>query len=126
MKQGYCYTCLDVIGGGGMSVGSLRTANIQHRVFGEGVKSPRGEIAILGRGGHTRNIRAAGRLGKNFPAASNFFSEKPFQQGISDSHSLLEFSESNLWCGARRKKVASNLSAKQNEREEWPTRLLQL
>ena len=36
--------------------------------------------------------RAAGKSGKNFPAASKF-AGKPFQQGISDSHSLLEFSE---------------------------------
>ena len=34
----------------------------------------------------------ASRAGKNFPAASRF-ARKPFQQGISDSHSLLEFSE---------------------------------
>ena len=34
--------------------------------------------------------RAVGKSGKNFPAAS---ARKPFQQGISDSHSLLEFSE---------------------------------
>ena len=39
-------------------------------------------------------FRAAGKSGENFPAASNSkFAGKPFQQGISDSHSLLEFSE---------------------------------
>ena len=35
-------------------------------------------------------FRAAGKSGKNFPAASRF-AGKPFQQGISDSHSLFEF-----------------------------------
>ena len=39
--------------------------------------------------------RAAGKSGKNFPAASKF-AGKPFQQGISDSHSLLELSEKHL------------------------------
>ena len=33
-------------------------------------------------------FRAAGKTGRNFPAASKF-AGKPFQQGISDSHSLL-------------------------------------
>ena len=37
-------------------------------------------------------LRAAGKSMKNFPAASKF-AGKPFQQGISDSHSLLEFSD---------------------------------
>ena len=37
-------------------------------------------------------FRAAGKSGKNFPAASKF-AGKPFQQGSSDSHSLLEFSD---------------------------------
>ena len=37
-------------------------------------------------------FRAAGKSGNHFPAASKF-AGKPFQQGISDSHSLLEFSE---------------------------------
>ena len=37
---------------------------------------------------------AAGKSVKNFPAASKF-ARKPFQQGISGSHSLLEFSE--IW-----------------------------
>ena len=37
-------------------------------------------------------FRAAGESGNNFPAASRF-AGKPFQQGILDSHSLLEFSE---------------------------------
>ena len=37
-------------------------------------------------------FRAAGKSVKNFPAASKF-AGKPFQQGISDSHSLLEFSD---------------------------------
>ena len=37
-------------------------------------------------------FRAAGKSGNRFPAASKF-AGKPFQQGISDSHSLLEFSE---------------------------------
>ena len=36
--------------------------------------------------------RAAGESVRNFPAASKF-ARKLFQQGISDSHSLLEFSE---------------------------------
>ena len=36
-------------------------------------------------------FRAAGQSGKNFPAASKF-AGKLFQQGSSDSHSLLEFS----------------------------------
>ena len=36
-------------------------------------------------------FRAAGKPVKNFPAASKF-AGKLFQQGISDSHSLLEFS----------------------------------
>ena len=36
--------------------------------------------------------RAAGKSVKNFPAASNF-AGKLFTQGISDSHSLLKFSE---------------------------------
>ena len=35
---------------------------------------------------------ATGKSGKNFPAASKF-AGKPFQQGILDSHSLLEFSD---------------------------------
>ena len=35
-------------------------------------------------------FRAAGKSGNNFPAASKF-AGKPFQQGVSDSHSLLEF-----------------------------------
>ena len=34
--------------------------------------------------------RAAGKLGNKFPAALNF-AGKPFQRGILDSHSLLEF-----------------------------------
>ena len=38
---------------------------------------------------------AAGKSGNNFPAASKF-AGKPFQQGISDSHSLLELSESYI------------------------------
>ena len=37
-------------------------------------------------------FRAAGKSGENFPAASKF-AGKPFQQGVSDSHSLLKFSE---------------------------------
>ena len=37
-------------------------------------------------------FRAAGKSGNHFPAASKF-AGKPFQQRISDSHSLLEFSE---------------------------------
>ena len=37
-------------------------------------------------------FRAAGKSGNHFPAASKF-AGKPFQQGISDSHSLLEFSD---------------------------------
>ena len=37
-------------------------------------------------------FRAAGKSVKNFPAASKF-AGKPFQQGVSDSHSLLEFSD---------------------------------
>ena len=37
-------------------------------------------------------FRAAGKSENHFPAASKF-AGKPFQQGISDSHSLLEFSE---------------------------------
>ena len=37
-------------------------------------------------------LRAAGKSETHFPAASKF-AGKPFQQGISDSHSLLEFSE---------------------------------
>ena len=37
-------------------------------------------------------FRAAGKSPNNFPAASKF-ARKLFQQGISDSHSLLEFSE---------------------------------
>ena len=36
-------------------------------------------------------FRAAGKSGNHFPAASKF-AGKPFQQRISDSHSLLEFS----------------------------------
>ena len=38
-------------------------------------------------------FRAAGKSAKNFPAASKIAGEL-FQQGISDSHSLLEFSDS--------------------------------
>ena len=38
-------------------------------------------------------FRAAGKSGNNFPAALKFFAGKPFQQGILDSHSLLELSE---------------------------------
>ena len=38
-------------------------------------------------------VRAAGKSVRNFPAASKF-ARKLFQQGILDSHSLLEFSES--------------------------------
>ena len=37
-------------------------------------------------------FRAAGKSAKNFPAASKF-AGKLFEQGISDSHSLLEFSD---------------------------------
>ena len=37
-------------------------------------------------------FRAAGKSVKNFPTALKF-AGKPFQQGISDSHSLLEFSD---------------------------------
>ena len=37
-------------------------------------------------------FRAAGKSVRNFPAASKF-ARKLFQQGISDSHSLFEFSE---------------------------------
>ena len=37
-------------------------------------------------------LRAAGKSGNTFPAASKF-AGKLFQQRISDSHSLLEFSE---------------------------------
>ena len=37
-------------------------------------------------------FRAAGKSGNNFPAASKF-ARKLFQQGISDSRSLLEFSD---------------------------------
>ena len=37
-------------------------------------------------------FRAAGRSGKNFPAASKF-AGKPFQQGISESHSLLDLTD---------------------------------
>ena len=40
-------------------------------------------------------FRAAGKSGNNFPAASKF-AGKPFQQRISDSHSLLESSETCL------------------------------
>ena len=36
--------------------------------------------------------RAAGKSGKNFPVASKC-AEKPSQQGVSDSHSLLELSD---------------------------------
>ena len=39
-------------------------------------------------------FRAAGKSVRNFPAASKF-ARKLFQQGISDSHSLLEFSENH-------------------------------
>ena len=39
-------------------------------------------------------FRAARKSGKNVPAASKF-AGKPFQQGISDSHSLLEFSDND-------------------------------
>ena len=39
---------------------------------------------------------AAGKSGNNFPAASRF-AGKLFQQRISDSHSLLEFSEFSVW-----------------------------
>ena len=35
-------------------------------------------------------LRIAGRSGNHFPAASKF-GGKPFQQGISDTHSLLDF-----------------------------------
>ena len=41
-------------------------------------------------------FRAAGKSVRNFPAASKF-ARKLFQQGISDSHSLLEFSECFLF-----------------------------
>ena len=37
-------------------------------------------------------FRAAGKLGTNFPAASTF-ARRPLQQGISDNHSLLNFSD---------------------------------
>ena len=47
-------------------------------------------------------FRAAGKSENNFPAASKFAGE-PFQQGISDSHSLLEFSEKPLSKQARNK-----------------------
>ena len=40
-------------------------------------------------------FRAAGKSVRNFSAASKF-ARKLFQQGISDSHSLLEFSEKCL------------------------------
>ena len=42
-------------------------------------------------------FRAAGKSGKNFPAAPKI-AGKPFQQGISDSHSLLEFSDVSVQC----------------------------
>ena len=45
-------------------------------------------------------FRAAGKSGNNFPAASKF-AGKPFQRGISDSHSLLEFSEFFLLRGGK-------------------------
>ena len=40
-------------------------------------------------------FRAAGKLVNHFPAASKF-AGRFFQQGISDSHSLLEFSDRKL------------------------------
>ena len=44
--------------------------------------------------------RAAGKSVNNFPTASKF-SGKPFQQGISDSHSLLVFSDNSRdFCSA--------------------------
>ena len=46
-------------------------------------------------------FRAAGKTVKNFPAASKF-ARKPFQQGISDSHSLLEFSDLDVTSRAPR------------------------
>ena len=39
-----------------------------------------------------RALPAVGKSGDNLPAASKL-AGKPFQQGISDSHSLLEFSD---------------------------------
>ena len=41
-------------------------------------------------------FRAAGKSVENFPAASKF-AGKLYQQGISDSHSLPEFSENRAW-----------------------------
>ena len=50
-------------------------------------------------------FRAAGKSGNNFPAASKF-AGKPFQQGISDRNSLLEFSD----CSVKEKYLACFLS----------------
>ena len=62
------------------------TADFPAAVFlaGKGPKPWQGWIAF----------RAAGKSVRNFPAASKF-ARKLFPQGISDRHSLLEFSEKN-------------------------------
>ena len=51
-------------------------------------------------------FRVAGKSANNFPAASKF-AGKLFQQGISDSHSLLEFSDS---CGKEKWAHLANLA----------------
>ena len=53
-------------------------------------------------------FRAAGKSGKNFPAASKF-ARKLFQQRISDSHGLLEFSEFKVFSEGCLQKEVPNI-----------------
>ena len=54
-------------------------------------------------------FRAAGKSANHFPAASKF-AGKPFQQGISDSHSLLEISERVCFVSGSEKGSYSKMS----------------
>ena len=56
-------------------------------------------------------LRSAGKSVKNFPAASKL-AGKLFQQGISDSHSLLECSDEKRFCGPVLPRLCGILSSK--------------
>ena len=61
-----------------------------YQIHGQSLNTHRGKH----RSGGAQSFRAAGKSVKNLPAASKF-AGKLFQQGISDSHSLLEFSDTS-------------------------------
>ena len=65
-------------------------------------------------------FRAAGTSGKNFPAASKI-AGKPLQQGISDSHGLLEFSD--FWLSTLATWVSSEF-AKTDMQGKWTALML--